>query len=39
MEVMFNECRLLNLQVTTKKIWEDCTEAENSHSFREMANS
>ncbi len=38
-EVMFNECRFLNMALTTKNIWEDCEGAENSPYFREIIHS
>jgi hypothetical protein len=33
---MPNECRLLNLSVTSKKITEDCETAENSVTYRDV---
>jgi len=36
MQVMYGECRLLNLAITTKEIMEDCETAENSVTYRDI---
>jgi hypothetical protein len=36
MQVLSNDCRLLNLAVTSKQILEDCETAENSVSYRDV---
>ena len=39
MEVMFNDCRLLNLAINSKQLYDDCESAEKSVSFKEIIES